>query len=163
MRADRKARRHDIAYTKEYVKQADGKEHLVYVSRAKNLIDVVAHRVSLLINNGKFHDPNAGTAMFEVPGGSVLVSPVVCSCVKKKNQKSKSKSTFFFNAHTATTHTHHAVRLRRERVQAHLADAQHNNAQLHRVANDHRQFPRAETPNTRTRVASWILMKIFII
>ena len=95
MRADRKARRHDIAYTKEYVKQADGKEHLVYVSRAKNLLDVVAHRVSLLINNGKFHDPNVGTAMFEVPGGSVLVSPVVCSCVKKKNQKSKSKSTFF--------------------------------------------------------------------
>ena len=105
MRADRKARRHDIAYTKEYVKQADGKEHLVYVSRAKNLLDVVAHRVSLLINNGKFHDPNAGTAMFEVPGGSVLVSPVVCSCVKKKI-KNQNQNQHFFNAHTATTHTH---------------------------------------------------------
>ena len=78
MKADKVGRRLDMKFTKETVVQIDGTEHLLYVYRAENLLDVVAHRVSVLINSGIFKDQGVGSAEFVVPHGSVLVSVVVC-------------------------------------------------------------------------------------
>ena len=75
--ARRKARRLEFKYTKEISVQEDHEEHTLYMCRAVNVGNVVASRISILLNNNAFVEKKVGSSSFPVPGGSVLTSTQV--------------------------------------------------------------------------------------
>ena len=72
MKQRREDRRHDYLYTKEEITQGNGVEKIFYVCRALNISDILASRVSILLNSNSFHDQKIG-----MPNGTVVVSVLV--------------------------------------------------------------------------------------
>lgn len=56
-----KARRHEYEFSKEEVPQEDGSESSLYVARAKNMLDIVADRCSILMNAGIWKEIYTGS------------------------------------------------------------------------------------------------------